>query len=121
MSAAEAWFAGLGLSLLASLAVVLALRRPLRRLLVELCGHETRAGFWAAFSHVALVLAPLLGALHQRPEADDGALWQAARQLEWALGGLLAAVLVVGLVLGRFIAAFERGRAAPHAPRSPAS
>jgi len=121
MSPVLAYVLGLGLALLASLAVVLVLRRPLLRLLVELCGNETRAGFWAAFSHVTLVLAPLLGALHRRPEAGADAVFEVSRQLEWALGGLLFAVLAVGLVLARFIAAFERQHGGRAEARSAAS
>ena len=107
MSPVAVYVSAISLTLLASIAVVLLLRRPLLNLLIDLCGTATRAAFWAAFSNVALVLAPLLGAMHRRPSADEP-IFELAAQLEWALGGLLTSVLLVGVVLARTIAAFER-------------
>ena len=107
MSPVAVYVSAISLTLLASIAVVLLLRRPLLNLLIDLCGTATRAAFWAAFSNVALVLAPLLGAMHRRPGAGEP-VFELAAQLEWALGGLLASVLLVGVVLARTIAAFER-------------
>ena len=111
MSSVAIYLATLGVTVPASLAVVLVLRPALQRLLVDLCGTENRASFWTAFSTVALVLAPLLGAMHRRPGAGGDAAFELASQLEWALGGLLAAVLIAGVVLARSIVAFERERA----------
>src|SRR5215468_3957287 len=107
MSTVAVYLSALPLTLVASLGVVLLLRRPLLDLLADLCGTPTRAAFWAAFSNVTLVLAPLLGAMHRRPGAGEP-VFELASQLEWALGGLLASVLLVGVVLARSIAAFER-------------
>jgi len=109
MSSVAIYLATLAVTVVASLAVVLVLRPSLHRLLVDLCGTENRAAFWTAFSTVALALAPLLGAMHRRPGGGDAA-FELAAQLEWALGGLLAAVLLVGVVLARSIVAFERQR-----------
>jgi hypothetical protein len=107
MSVVSIYLAAIVLTLAVSISVVLVLRRPLQNLLVDLCGTPTRAAFWAAFSNVTLVLAPLLGAMHRRP--DEGvAVFELAAQLEWALGGLLGSVLLVGVVLARTIMAFER-------------
>ena len=110
MSSVAIYVAALVVTMLASLAVVLVLRASLHRLLVDLCGTENRAAFWTAFSTVALVLAPLLGAMHRRPDAGGDAAYELAAQLEWALGGLLAAVLLVGVVLARSIVVFEQER-----------
>jgi hypothetical protein len=110
MSSVGIYVATLVITVVASLAVVLVLRPSLQRLLIDLCGTENRASFWSAFSTVALVLAPLLGAMHRRPDAGGDAVFELAAQLEWALGGLLAAVLLVGAVLARSIVAFERQR-----------
>src|SRR6266567_4450173 len=51
---------GLGLTLLAAGAVVVCLRRSLRRILVDLCGTEARGDFWTAFSVVLLILGIFL-------------------------------------------------------------
>jgi len=109
MSVVTVYLLAVALTLVASVVVVLLLRRPLLNLLIDLCGTQTRAAFWAAFSNVTLVLTPLLGAMHRQPGAGEPA-FELAAQLEWALGGLLASVLVVGVVLARSIASFERMR-----------
>jgi hypothetical protein len=53
---------------------VLLIRRPLGVLLVELCGSQDRARFWAVYSSVILVLATLTGML-LFPPAPDSNLW----------------------------------------------
>ncbi|HEX5008774.1 MAG TPA: hypothetical protein VFY71_00130 [Planctomycetota bacterium] len=112
MSAVAIYVATLAVTVVVSVAVVLLLRPSLHRLLVDLCGSETRAAFWTSFSAVTLVLAPLLAAMHRQPSAGGDPVFELASQLEWALGGLLAAVLIAGVVLARSIVAFERERAA---------
>jgi hypothetical protein len=121
MIAVAPYLSGLAVTLLLAVAVALVLHHPLRRLLVELCGNEARAGFWTVFSHVTLVLAPLLGALHRRPLSGADVVLEVSAQLEWALGGLLAGMLAVGLVLARFIAAHERREALRPAARPAAT
>ena len=105
MTASLPFLCGLGLALAACLATFLYLRPPLRELLVELCGNRARADFWAAFSGVAVVFVPLIFALHMRMAAGTGEpfVFTLARQLEWAFAGLVAAVLLLGWVIGRFI------------------
>jgi uncharacterized membrane protein YhaH (DUF805 family) len=103
------------LTLLTCLAFVFYLKAPLRAILVELCGTRERADFWAALSHAALVLVPLIFAMQYIPEAGPGtvAVVQLATQLKWALIGLAAAVAVIALVLSRFIPR-QRAAAVPH-------
>ena len=105
MTASLPFLCGLGLALAACLATFLYLRPPLREILVELCGNRARADFWAAFSGVAVVFVPLIFALHMRMAAGTGEpfVFTLARQLEWAFAGLVAAVLLLGWVIGRFI------------------
>jgi hypothetical protein len=98
------YLTGVTLTLIACLLVVYYLRPHLRRLLIDLCGTEQRADFWAAFSNVILVLIPCVVAMHFQPSGDiRPAPFQIARQLEWALAGLAGAVLILGAVLSRFI------------------
>lgn len=105
MTASLPFLCGLALALAACLATFLYLRPPLRQILVELCGNRARADFWAAFSGVAVVFVPLIFALHVRlaAGADEPFVFTLARQLEWAFAGLVAAVLVLGWVIGRFL------------------
>ncbi len=46
MSPVAVYLAAVALTLVASVLVVLLLRRPLQLLLIDLCGTATRAGFW---------------------------------------------------------------------------
>ena len=94
-------------------AVVLYLRRPLRNILVELCGNEERAEFWAAFSAVVVGVVPVIFAMacHPAPGPDTPAVFELADQLKWGLIGLTASVLMLGWVVGRSIVRWE-GRVA---------
>lgn len=92
------------------LTVIGYLRRPLQTILVELCGGPERAGFWTAFSAVALGVTPVIFAIacHPAPGADSPAVFELANQLKWGLIGLLSTLLVLGWVIGRSIVRFER-------------
>ena len=94
-------------------AVVLYLRRPLRNILVELCGNEERAEFWTAFSAVVVGVVPVIFAMvcHPAPGPDTPAVLELADQLKWGLIGLTGSVLMLGWVVGRSIVRWE-GRAA---------
>jgi len=50
----------LGLSLGFSLTVIVLINRPLRNVLLETCGTNTRAEFWMVFTYLMLLAAPLL-------------------------------------------------------------
>lgn len=94
---------GIGITLLMSLAVVIYLTRPLRKILTELCGTSERADFWLAFSNIALALAPLIFAVSYTPDIGSNPVIEIARELKWALIGLLSALLIIGWVISRFI------------------
>ena len=89
--------------------VVWYLRRPLQKILVDLCGNQERAGFWTAFSAVALGVVPVIFALACRPAlgANAPAVFELADQLEWGLIGLISTLLVLGWVIGRTIRRWE--------------
>jgi hypothetical protein len=122
MNSLGIYLAGIGLTLVAALAVQLYLQTHLRGMLLDLCGTAERAGFWTAFSNVVLTLTPVIFALHQQPATASsvGLTFELGAQLEWALCGLVASVVVLGLVLSSVIsrhgpqrsAAGERGQAA---------
>src|SRR5437867_2271866 len=113
MNETSVFLTGVGLTLGMCSLVVFYLRAPLRVLLVELCGTLERAGFWTAFSVVTLICVPLIFALQFHPEAgsDGGFVLALARQLKWALVGVVVTVVVLGMVLGAFIPRREPSRA----------
>jgi len=122
MSPSVLFLVGLSITLGISMAIVIYLKAPLQRILVELCGTQERADFWLAFSNVAVTLVPLIFAMQYTPEVKGGtpAILELATQLKWALVGLLVAVLVLGWVLSRFILR-PRTNANPVPTESPAA
>ena len=106
MTTSVLFLLGLGLTLIATFAIVAYLRSPLHNILVELCGTRERAAFWVSFSNVTITLVPLIFAMQYTPDlkaAGSTAVLELAAQLKWALAGLLFAVLVLGWVLRGFI------------------
>ncbi len=115
MTDAQVFLSGVGGSALVALGVAIYLRPHLKSILSELCGTSERARFWVAFSNVALVLFPLIFALNNWPDRESraSAILEIGTQLKWALIGLVAAVLVLGFVIGSFIARSAKPPAAP--------
>src|SRR5215831_13024248 len=109
MPATTVFAAGSLVTLAIGLGVIAYLRHPLERVLVELCGNQERAGFWAAFSAIALGLTPLIFAIACRPAPGPGspAIFEFAEQLKWGLIGLMSTVLVLGWVMARSIVRWE--------------
>jgi uncharacterized membrane protein YhaH (DUF805 family) len=105
MSVSLLFAIGLLCTLAVSGAVVGYIRQPLRRLLVELCGNAERAEFWTAFSAITIGLVPLIFALGYTPSLAAGAaaVMEVGNQLRWALIGMVASVLALGWIVGRFI------------------
>jgi hypothetical protein len=105
MTTSVLFLLGLGLTMIATFAIVAYLRSPLHDILVELCGTRERAAFWVSFSNVTITLVPLIFAMQYTPDlkAGSSAVLELAAQLKWALAGLLFAVLILGWVLKGFI------------------
>ncbi|HLW78371.1 MAG TPA: hypothetical protein VKU44_02130 [Terriglobia bacterium] len=105
MSVSQIFLASAGTTAILSFLAVAYLKPHLKRILIDLCGTEERASFWTAFSNVALVLMPLIFAMHYRPGAgpETSPVLEMGTQLEWALIGLVASVLVLGFVVSMFI------------------
>jgi hypothetical protein len=105
MTTSVLFLLGLGLTMIATFAIVAYLRSPLHNILVELCGTRERAAFWVSFSNVTITLVPLIFAMQYTPDlkAGSSAVLELAAQLKWALAGLLFAVLILGWVLKGFI------------------
>jgi len=105
MNATTPFVTGVILTGAVSALVVLTLDRPLRNILVELCGTRGRAAFWSALSRVVLVAVPLIFALAVQPDpdADVPVVLALATQLKWALIGVVLATVVLGMLLAGFI------------------
>jgi hypothetical protein len=106
VSASVVFICGLAITLLVSLAVVVYLKSPLQRILIQLCGNAERAAFWSAFSSVAISIVPALFAIQAHPDAGSPApaIFELADQLKWGLAGLVLTLTITAWVIGRFIA-----------------
>ena len=93
-----------GLTLVVVWLLVRYIRPYLRRVLVDLCGTEDRAQFWAAFSNLILIGLPLIFALNYKPQAGttEQLFFEVAGKLSGNLGGLLLALIGVGTVVSFF-------------------
>ncbi len=105
MNSSLLFTSGLVATLAVSAVVVVYLRRPLEKLLVELCGNQNRAEFWTAFSAVTVGLVPVIFALSCPPSVNPAApaLLEVAEQVKWGFIGMALSVLMLGWVIGRFI------------------
>ena len=105
MNAMTPYLAGVVLTAFLGALVVVTLDRPLRTVLVELCGTRGRAGFWSAVSRVVLVAVPLILALNVQPDPDSDlpVVLAMATQLKWGLVGVVLATVVLALLLAAFI------------------
>jgi hypothetical protein len=105
-----------------SLAVVIVLRKPLLRILIELCGGEPRAAFWLVFYEATAVVGTLFTALTfgPKPSAGTGGIeifGLGLDTLRAGLIGLLGALLILGFVMLSSIRTFEsRSRVPASAP-----
>lgn len=106
MNASAVFVCGLASTLLVSMAVVVYVRPPLQKILIQLCGNGERAAFWAAFSSVAASIIPVIFAIQAHPDAGSQApaIFQLADELKWGLAGLVLTLTVMAWVIGRFIA-----------------
>jgi hypothetical protein len=92
------------LTLVISVLLVRYLRPFLRSVLTDLCGTEDRAQFWTAFSNLLLIGTPAIFALNYRPEAatTEELFFEVAGKLSGNLGGLLSALIGIGLMVSFF-------------------
>jgi uncharacterized membrane protein YhaH (DUF805 family) len=92
------------LTLLAAALLVRYLRPHLRKMLIDLCGTQERAEFWAAFSNILLIGLPVIFALNYRPIAStpEGLFFEIASKLSGNLGGMLLALVGVGFIVSFF-------------------
>ncbi len=105
MSSVSVFLVGIALTIVFALIAIRYLQSHLKGILVDLCGTSERAAFWTAFSNLTLLCAPLLFALHFRPDNGPPSvlIFGLGDQIERSVLGFLIAVVILGFVLGRFI------------------
>jgi di/tricarboxylate transporter len=101
------------------LGVVWYVRRPLQKILVELCGNQERAAFWTVFSAVSLGTVPVICAIACRPAPGPGApaVFELADQVKWGLIGMMGSLMALGWVIGRSIVRWELRAVSKKEPR----
>lgn len=109
MTQVGAFIVGTLLSFAVALGVLLLLRARLTAILTELCEHEDRGRFWVAMVNLTVTLsATLLSMTAGHPPAPVQApFWSVVHQLEYALGGMIASLVVLAIVIGKSITRFE--------------
>jgi len=92
------------LTLIIVSSIVGYLRPHLKKVLVDLCGTDDRAQFWTVFSNVLLIGIPLIFSLNYRPEAGniEELFFDVAGKLSGNLGGLLIAMIGIGIIVSFF-------------------
>jgi len=103
MSSTDAFFLGLAITAALGFSVVWYLRSHLRGILIDLCGTESRADFWMAFSNVVLILVPMIFGMQFQAKENLPAVLQLNYQLKWVFIGLVLSVMSLGVILSLFI------------------
>lgn len=94
---------GLSMTLALSGAVLLILRASFHEALVNREAPHSQAALWVSYLAVMIFVVPVLFALFAPPLGHNpkDAVFQVARQLAWALLGLLSLLLVTGRLMRR--------------------
>lgn len=105
MNPVTAFLLGIALTSGTVFLALLHLRGPLQLILTDLCGTTERAKFWTAFSNITLFFVPFALALDHQPAAHSmlPAAFVIGDQIEAAVIGLVASVILLGVILSRFI------------------
>jgi len=86
----------IAVSLLVSTSTLIAIIRPLRRVLGVLCKSGESTPFWVAFTMVMLYIAPLFLAVFWSPIFDSSAVYVVRNALGSALFGTFVGLIVIG-------------------------
>jgi len=115
MTQVQAFILGTLLSFAIATGVLLILRKRLTGVLTELCEHEERARFWVLMVNLTVsIAATLLSMVAGEGSGGGDPFWSVVEQLEYAMGGMIASLLVLAIVIGKSIARFEEREAAKH-------
>lgn len=89
-----------GLCIGISLGLILLIQPLLRGVLIETCGTEKRADFWARFTQIMLVITPLLLVVYYVP-TDSGATINVAEEIKNTLFRSLLGTFIGWVLIGR--------------------
>lgn len=103
MNEFQLFITGVILAVVFSLLVVLYIRQPLYRILVDLCGTDDRARFWAQITHLSFILVTMLMAFSYRPSLYQPDYYYLTGHLGRALLGMLVVTAFLALTVSRFI------------------
>lgn len=106
MNGVSVFTIGLALTMAVAFFALSYLQQHLKAILTDLCGTKERAAFWTAFSNVTLFLTPLIFALHFQPGNGSTTVlvYGLSNQIAAALLGFIAAIVMLGIIMARFIA-----------------
>lgn len=107
MTSTHAFFAGFALLLALAIALIAFLRRPLRDILIELCGRETRARFWECITAAGVLLSTVFAAVLVSPETSADAGAQLLAMARYGLASLLACLGLLAFLMMRSIVSYE--------------
>lgn len=108
MSQFQLYLTGVTISVVFSIFVVAYIRKPLHHVLVDLCGTDGRARFWAQITHLSFVLIAMLMAFTYRPHYPQADYYYLTGHLGRTLLGLLGVTAFLALTISRFIRRNDR-------------
>ena len=102
------YLTGIAVSLVLGAAVASFIRKPLRLILVDLCGTEDRAAFWTRITFLSYLLVSAALALGYRPDAFIADYYYLGGHLGRTLFGLLITTGFLAMTISTFIRRQER-------------
>lgn len=109
MNTATVFFIEIVFTVLIVVAILGYMRPVLRRILVDLCGTDDRAHFWATFTNIFLLSLPLISALGFTPPASENDLTIGIiHQLRSNLTYFMLGLALIGFILLLFSSAASR-------------
>jgi hypothetical protein len=115
MNALVPFFLALAVSTAISTGILVALLRPLRLVLSELCPGASGQRFWGAFTAVMLYITPLLGTVMVHDPVRPALLLETVqRAMTSALVAAVGALLVLGWQIARARPVTTERRASPN-------
>ena len=111
MSEISLFLLGVGFSSLFGIAVVVYIRKPLRTILLDLCGTEGRAQFWTQITVLSFVLMTALMSLSYQPDEILAPFYYLSGHLSRTLVGLLLTTGFLTFTVSRFIRRQQKAEA----------
>jgi hypothetical protein len=102
------YLTGIAVSLVLGAAVASFIRKPLRLILVDLCGTEDRAAFWTRITLLSYLLVSAALALGYRPDSFIADYYYLGGHLGRTLSGLLITTGFLAMTISTFIRRQER-------------